>query len=101
MSERLNITLADSAIRDLENVREYYRDQQIPNVGERLIEQILQDVELLGHQPEMGRVVPEFELEYLREIVRPPFRIVYRRDRNRVRVVRVWRSERPLESTGF
>ncbi len=75
--------------------------KQIPHVGERLIEQILQDMELLGHQPDRGRVVPEFELEYLREIIRPPFRIVYRRDRNRVRIVRVWRSERPLESTGF
>ena len=31
------------------------------------------------------------------EDVRPPFRIVYRRDPQRVRVVRVWRSERLLE----
>lgn len=98
MAVQIQITLADSAIRDLENVREYYREQQVPQVGERLIEQILQDVELLGRQPDMGRVVPEFELEYLRKIIRPPFRIVYRRDRNRVRIVRVWRSERLLES---
>ncbi|MDJ0891444.1 MAG: type II toxin-antitoxin system RelE/ParE family toxin, partial [Gammaproteobacteria bacterium] len=33
----------------------------------------------------------------LRELIRPPFRIVYRRDPKHVRVVRVWRSERPLD----
>ena len=42
----------------------------------------------------MGRVGPEFELEYLRELIRTPIRIVYRRDKNKVRIVRVWRSER-------
>ena len=31
------------------------------------------------------------------EIIHPPFRIVYRLDDGRVRVVRVWRSERLLE----
>jgi hypothetical protein len=45
----------------------------------------------------MGRVVPEFGLEYLRELIHPPFRIVYRRDIKRVRIVRIWRSERLLK----
>ena len=42
-------------------------------------------------------MVPEFGLVQLREIIHPPFRIVYRIDAERVRVVRVWRSERQLE----
>jgi hypothetical protein len=29
-------------------------------------------------------------------LIHPPFRIVYRRDTKRVRIVRVWRSERLL-----
>jgi hypothetical protein len=33
---------------------------------------------------------------YLREAIHPPFRIVCRLDDGRVRVVRVWRSERQL-----
>ena len=32
----------------------------------------------------------------LREIIHPPFRIVYRVENRRIRVVRVWRSERLL-----
>ena len=42
-------------------------------------------------------MVPEFGLVQLREIIHPPFRIVYRLGEGRVRVVRVWRSERQLE----
>ena len=49
---------------------------------------------MLGEHPDMGRIVPDFEVEYLRELIRPPLRIVYRRDRDKVRIVRVWRSER-------
>lgn len=44
--------------------------------------------------PDTGRVAPEFDQPSLRELIRPPFRIVYRRDTKHVRVVRVWRSER-------
>jgi len=40
--------------------------------------------------------VPEFERPRLREIVHPPFRIVYREDPKHVRIVRIWRSERLL-----
>lgn len=45
----------------------------------------------------MGRIVPEFDQRFLRELIRPPFRIIYRRDPKHVRIVRVWRSERLLK----
>jgi toxin ParE1/3/4 len=41
-------------------------------------------------------LVPEFNLANLKELIRPPFRIVYRRDQDKVRILRVWRSERLL-----
>ncbi|MBA3015727.1 MAG: type II toxin-antitoxin system RelE/ParE family toxin [Proteobacteria bacterium] len=94
MSDKIEIMFANSALRDLGDVTEYYRERQVPHVGEKMVVNIINDVELLGEQPDMGRIVPEFDLEYLRELIRPPFRIVYRRDRNKIRIVRVWRSER-------
>lgn len=96
MSKKLKISFADSALVDLEEVLEYYREQQVPHVGEKLVGTIITDIELLGEQPDMGRIVPEFELSYLRESIRSPFRIVYRRDKNKIRIVRVWRCERLL-----
>jgi len=94
MPERIKITFAESALADLQDVLENYREQQVPLVGEKLVKNVIQDIELLSEQPDMGGIVPEFNLHYLRELIRPPFRIVYRRDQNKIQMVRVWRSER-------
>ena len=96
MAKKLKISFADSAFGDLEDILEYYREQQVPSVGEKLVGQVIQDIELLSEQPDMGRVVPEFDLSHIRELVRPPFRIVYRRDPVEIRIVRIWRSERMM-----
>jgi plasmid stabilization system protein ParE len=61
-----------------------------------LLVEVFQQVETLVDYPDMGRVVPEFEQSFLRELIHPPFRIVYRHDTKCVRIVRVWRSERLL-----
>jgi len=50
----------------------------------------------LADHPDLGRVVPEFGQTFLSELVHPPFRIVYRREPDAVRIVRVWRGERRL-----
>ena len=55
---------------------------------------MLGSLDQIADFPESGRVVPEFEQPWLRELIRPPFRIVYRLDGERIRVIRVWRSER-------
>ncbi len=74
----------------------YYAGESVPDVGKRLIAEIMSTVERLGAHPLSGRVVREFNVEHLREIIYPPFRIVYRHDKNKVRIVRIWRSERLL-----
>jgi len=97
MPRKKAITFATSAVNDLEAIRTWYVDQQIPTVGEKLLRKIISQVERLADFPESGRIVPEFGIANLREIIYSPFRIVYRFDENRVRVVRVWRSERLLK----
>ena len=92
----ITVAFAESALRDLEGIRAWYAEQGVPEVGDRLIAEIFQQLERLVDHPELGRVVPEFDQPFLRELIHPPFRIVYRRDPVRVRVVRVWRSERLL-----
>lgn len=90
------ISFAESALRDLEEMQLWYAEQGVPDVGTRLVAEVFQRVEALADHPDMGRVVPEFDQSILRELIYPPFRIVYRRDSKRVRVVRVWRSDRLL-----
>jgi len=93
---KTKITFAVSALHDLEDVLEYCKEQKVPHVGEKLVSKVIKDIELLTDHPEIGRIVPEFNKDFLRELIRPPFRIIYRKDKKSIRIVRVWRSERLL-----
>ena len=97
MSARHAISFADSSVADLEDIRAWYARLDVPDVGERLLREVVSQVERLAEFPESGRIVPEFGIAPLREVIHPPFRIVYRVSEGRVRVVRVWRSERLLK----
>jgi plasmid stabilization system protein ParE len=90
------VSVAESALSDLAGIQEWYAEEGVPEVGDRLVAEIFKRVEVLADHPDIGRVVPEFDQTFLRELIHPPFRIVYRRDPLRVRIVRVWRSERLL-----
>ncbi len=96
MQRKRAIIFAASAYDDLEAIRTWYKDQQVPNVGNRLLNEIIAQVERLVNFPESGRIVPEFGIANLREIIHSPYRIVYRLDVDKIRVVRIWRSERIL-----
>jgi toxin ParE1/3/4 len=93
---RVVISFAASAVRDLEEIKAWYTGQGVSDIGERLVAEVFQRDKTLVDHPDIGRVVPEFEQSFLRELIHPPFRIVYRHDTKRVRIVRVWRSERLL-----
>ena len=91
------LRFAESAVADLEAIKCWYIEQDVPGMGDRLIAEIFERVEALRDHPDIGRVVPEFDQQGLRELIHPPFRIVYRREPKQVRIVRVWRSERLLQ----
>ena len=90
------IRFAESAVADLEAPRAWYAEQGVRDVGDRLIDELITRIKALSDHPQIGRMVPESERPRLREIVHPPFRIVYREDPMQLRIVRIWRSERLL-----
>ena len=97
MPKKTSITFAISAHQDLKDISEYYKGEGAQDAGKRIISDIISQVEALANHPDMGRIVPEFNIENLREIIRPPYRIVYSRGKENVSIVRIWRSERNLE----
>lgn len=90
------VDFAESALGDLSGIQEWYAAEGVPEVGDRLVAEIFRRAEVLADNLDIGRIVPEFGQPFLRELIHPPFRIVYRRDPGRARIVRVWRSERLL-----
>ena len=93
----LSIRFAESAVSDLEELVGWYESQGVPAIGSRIATEIVARIESLGDLPDSGRIVPEFNQPSIRELIHPPFRIVYRRGAAHVHVVRVWRSERLLK----
>jgi plasmid stabilization system protein ParE len=91
-----SIEFTESALCDLEDILAWYAEQQVPDVGERLVRELFARTEQLVDFPESGRIVPEFGVKTVRELIHPPFRLVYRIDLAVIWVVRVWRSERLL-----
>ena len=92
-----SIEFAESALIDLEEIRAWYFEQGVAAIGVRLVGEIVDLVEQLATYPESGRIVPEFGLPAVRELIYPPFRIVCRVGATQLWVVRVWRSERLLK----
>lgn len=92
----MRVSFSDSALLDLEQIIQYYEDKQLSHVGQELVTGIIERVESLPDHPDIGRKVPEFEDHNIRELIKPPFRIVYIKEKSNIFVVRVWRSERLL-----
>jgi toxin ParE1/3/4 len=93
---RVAIRFTESAVAGLEAVHAWYGEQGMPEVGKRIVRELVRHIERLRDHAEMGGIVPEFEEPSLRELIHPPFRIVYRREPRLVHIVRVWRGERHL-----
>lgn len=92
----MKIIIARSALSDLQEIKTYYLEQGVPDIGQKFVNAILKNVQSLRDHPDLGRKVPEFNQDRIREIIHPPFRVVYLRNASSVNLVRVWRSERLL-----
>jgi len=93
----LKIFISDSAYFDLEAIKEYYTEEGVPHIGEQFIVSIIEHIETLPANPDIGRKVPEFNIDKIRELIHGPFRVVYLREESSIYVVRIWRSERLLK----
>ncbi|OQW42430.1 MAG: addiction module toxin RelE [Proteobacteria bacterium SG_bin4] len=92
----MKVSISNSAFTDLENMIGYYTEEGTPHIGLKFAKEIIEHIQVLADHPDMGRIVPEFQLAHIREIIVAPFRVVYLREKSAIKVIRVWRSERPL-----
>ncbi|WP_082694813.1 type II toxin-antitoxin system RelE/ParE family toxin [Rheinheimera sp. EpRS3] len=93
----MKLELAQSAMSDLLTIKAWYLEQGVPHIGQQFVTDILAAAQRLTAQPDSGRIVPEFNQANIREIILPPFRVVYLREADCISLIRVWRSERLLQ----
>jgi toxin ParE1/3/4 len=83
------------ARRDLRELMAYISEDD-PRAARQFLRHLLHLIERLPTFPISGRIVPEFANPSIREVIRPPCRIVYRVNRrlSRIEVVRIWHAAR-------
>lgn len=96
----MRIVVTQSAFDDLESINEHYAGEGVRHIGEKFQWEIVSHIRHLETHPDLGRLVPELGTASIRELIHPPFRIVYLREESSVRIIRVWRSERLLVLPG-
>ena len=89
------VALSPSARRDLRDIVRYI-SLDSPERALRFGRLLVDSTKRLAEFPELGRVVPEFALPGLREIVVRPYRIIYSVDHAdcRVDIIRYWHGAR-------
>jgi toxin ParE1/3/4 len=69
-----------------------------PNVAMSFAYELISEADRLQEFPELGRVVPEYRNDNIREVIFRPYRIVYRVDHERklCQIARVWHPARGI-----
>jgi addiction module RelE/StbE family toxin len=73
----IKITITESAFTDLEET-ERYIGQSSARIGRSFVNKVFKKIELLYDHPKIGRKVPEFDNDRIRELIQGKYRIVYR-----------------------
>lgn len=91
------ITWSVLARQDLWEIHDYIAGDS-PFYAEKTIEKFFERVAILEKLPQIGRTVPEFEDETIRELVEGNYRIVYWLQDKNITVLRVHHSARLLRN---
>lgn len=83
----VEIFWSDLAVNDLKSIHSFIQvDSKF--YADRQIQKILMRVDQLLKFPESGRIVPEFSISQIRELIEGSYRIVYFEDLNSVFILR-------------
>ena len=91
----MKIIWSPRSLRDVESIRDYIA-QESPRIADLVVARIIKAVERLQEFPESGREVPERNDSEIREVIKGPFRVVYRLRERNVEIITVFRASRLL-----
>jgi toxin ParE1/3/4 len=99
MSDNYNVEWAEVAGNDLKNIIEYIAEDSPVNAL-KILNKIKQKASSLYTLPERGRIVPELQDQGIliyRELIIPPWRIIYRISEKKVYVLSVLDARQNVE----
>ncbi len=99
MDRVFRVIWAKSAVQDIEEIIDYIA-QDSPLTARKLFTQIKERVETLASSPYRGRYVPELQKQGIliyRELIIPPWRVMYRVTESNVYILTIIDSRRNVE----
>lgn len=94
----MKIVWSPLALERIEEISDYIAYDN-PSAAVKWIDSVMWKVESLPDNPEIGRVVPEIEIQSIRELIFGNYRIIYRYDNKSIHIltVRNFKQILPIE----
>ena len=92
----VKVIWTEFAIEDLRLIHEYI-SKDSERYADRFIEKLIERVDQIENFPNSGRVVPEFNLQTIRELIEGNYRIIYKTSAGQIAIVRIHHAARQLK----
>lgn len=93
----VKIIWTEFAVDDLRSIHSFI-SKDSKKYADRFIDKLIARTDQLEKNPNSGRIVPEFNVETVRELIEGNYRIIYTVDHEFVAIVRIHHSARQLKS---
>jgi toxin ParE1/3/4 len=93
----MNVFWTNKAIEQLTSIHRYHA-QISPQYATRLVDLITKRSQQIGTFPNSGRILPEINLEQIREVIEANYRIIYYVGSDRVDILAVVHGAKNLSS---
>jgi toxin ParE1/3/4 len=95
----VKINWTNFALQDLLEIAEFISNDSL-RYAQMTVKYLFESPSILKTHPKAGRIVPEFNDETLRELIRGSYRLVYRIvDKNRIDILTIHHSARLIKNS--
>ena len=97
----VKVVWTESSLSDLKDIFDYIADDSI-RYASITVNRLYQRAQQIVINPSMGRIVPEFNIKTIRELIEGNYRIIYRiKNKMQIDILRVIHTARLLKKKGL
>lgn len=89
----MRVFWTEAALKQLEATRDFLAHTS-PQYAQRIVERLVNRAERIAAFPRAGRVVPEYEIDEVRQVIESSYRIIYLIKEERIEVLAVIHTAR-------
>ena len=89
----MRVFWTDAALNQLEAIRDYLAETS-PEYARRVVERLVNSSEQVAAFPRSGRMVPEYEIDEVRQVIEGSYRIIYLIKENQIEVLAIIHTSR-------